>query len=75
MKWAEQPRTLEEIESLPTEVLTCANVAKVLGANPACIHAQAMSKPESLGFRTIIHGTRVLIPKKPFLQFMRGEPC
>ena len=71
MRWADQPRTLKEIEALPGEILTCANVAKVLKAKPTDIHAQAMAEPERLGFPTIIHGTRVKIPKEAFLKFMR----
>lgn len=69
----EYPRTLKEIENLDHEVLTCKEVAKVLRSDPASIHAQAMYRPERLGFPVIIHGTRVKIPKKPFLDYMRGE--
>ena len=74
MTWEEQPKTLKEIEALPDEILTCANVAKVLKAKPTDIHAQAMAEPERLGFPVIVHGTRVKIPKQAFLNFMRGEP-
>jgi hypothetical protein len=63
--------TLEQIEALPQEVLTCAQVAPVLGANPATIHGQAMERPELLGFPVIVAGSRVKIPKRPFLRFMR----
>lgn len=67
------PKTLDEIEALETEVLTCAQVAPILGANPATIHGQAMERPELLGFPVICAGRRVKIPKRPFLQFMRGQ--
>lgn len=63
--------TLEQIEALPQEVLTCAQVAPVLGANPATIHGQATDRPELLGFPVIVAGRRVKIPKRPFLRFMR----
>ena len=65
--------TLEELEALPTEILTCQQIAPLLGANPATIHGQATDRPELLGFPVIVMGRRVKIPKKPFLRFMRGE--
>ena len=71
MAWKDNPRTLDEIEALPVEVLTCQKVAPVLGANPATIHAQAMDAPYMLGFPVICMGSRVKIPKRPFLKFMR----
>ena len=66
-------RTLEQIEAMPTEVLTCADVAQILGANADTIRQQARERPELLGFRTIIAGNRVKIPKRAFVRFMRGE--
>ena len=69
--WADQPRTLEDIENLPGEVLTCQQIARILGVNPSTIHIQAMERPELLGFPVICAGRRVKIPKRPFLRFMR----
>lgn len=66
-------RTLEQIEAMPTEVLTCADVAHILGANPETIRQQARERPELLGFRTIIAGNRVKIPKRAFVRFMKGD--
>ena len=63
---------LEELEALNTDVLTCAQVAMVLKANPASIHYQAMKCPERLGFPVIVIGSRVKIPKGPFIQFLKG---
>lgn len=65
--------TLAELEALPTEVLTCQQIAPILGANPATIHGQATERPELLGFPVIVAGRRVRIPKAAFLRFMRGE--
>jgi hypothetical protein len=53
-------------------VLTCQQIAPVLGANPATIHLQATDRPELLGFPVIVMGSRVKIPKRPFLACMRG---
>ena len=63
--------TLEQIEALPVEILTCQQVAPLLGANPATIHGQAMERPDLLGFPVICAGRRVKIPKRPFVRFMR----
>lgn len=63
---------LEELEALETEVLTCAQVGLVLKANPATIHYQAMECPEKLGFPVIVMGSRVRIPKGPFILFLKG---
>ena len=64
--------TLDEIEELDCEVLTCKQVAPILGSNQQTIHQQAMERPELLGFPVIIHGTRVKIPKRAFVNFMKG---
>ena len=63
--------TLDQLEALPAEVLTCAQVAPVLCANPATLHLQALERPELLGFPVIVAGSRVKIPKRPFIGFMR----
>jgi hypothetical protein len=69
--WLDQPRTLAELEALPGEVLTCQQIAPILGANPATIHGQAVERPEKLGFPVIVMGSRVKIPKQPFVRFLR----
>ena len=63
--------TLEQIEAIPAEILTCQQIAPILKANPATIHQQAVEMPELLGFPVIVAGRRVKIPKRPFLRFMR----
>lgn len=65
------PLTLAEIEALDTEVLTCKDVSRVLCAGAYYLHEHAMKDPSKLGFPVIVHGTRVKIPKQPFIRFMR----
>ena len=65
--------TLRELEALPDEVLTCAEVAPVLMANPQSIRVQAYECPERLGFPVIQIGNRILIPKAGFIAFMTGQ--
>jgi hypothetical protein len=64
-------RTLEDLEALPGEFLTCKQIAPILGAKEANIHMQAMDAPYMLGFPVIVIRSRVKIPKRPFLRFMR----
>lgn len=73
MTYGQAPDTLAGIEAIPGEVLVCADVAKVLKASPTALHDQAIFNPASLGFPVIVHGSRVKIPKQPFLKFMKGE--
>lgn len=65
------PLTLREIEALDTEVLTCQQVSRVLCAGAYYLHEQAMKDPSKLGFPVIVHGTRVKIPRQPFIRFMK----
>ena len=65
--------TLNEIRSMRKETLSPAIVAGVLGCNPQTIRLTARMAPERLGFPTIVMGSRVLIPRQAFLQFMEGE--
>ena len=62
--------TLKEIEESGKEVLTCAEVAPVLKCNPATLHMQAIEEPRRLGFPVIVMGSRVKIPRRPFLNYM-----
>lgn len=65
--------TIKEIEACNREVLTCQDVADVLGADPYTLHEQAMVRPDALGFPVIVAGRRVKIPRRAFLRFMAGE--
>lgn len=66
--------TLEEIASCEKEVLTPAEVAPVLRTTDQTIRVVAKQRPDLLGFPTIIMGTRVRIPRIPFLKFMGAIP-
>lgn len=64
--------TLEEIKQSDKDVLIPADVAPVIGCNPHQIRVTAHQRPELLGFPVIVVGTRVKIPRKPFIQFIEG---
>ncbi len=65
-------RTLEDIEDLDCDILTCQQIAPILRANPATLRLQARERPELLGFPVTVCGNRVRIPRQPFIAFMRG---
>ena len=64
--------TLSDIAELDKEVLTCKDVAPILGYGEYQIHQQAKERPELLGFPVIVIGNRVKIPKGAFIAFMNG---
>ena len=65
--------TLQELEQLETEVLTPAQVAPILGCQPYTINVATKDGKNPFPFPIIRLGTRVRIPKIPFLKFMKGE--
>ena len=64
--------TLAEIKQSPAMWLTAADVAPVLECNPDAIRQQAQTDPAKLGFPVVVIGTRVKIPRRPFLSYF-GE--
>ena len=65
--------SLDDLKRIDREYLTPAQVAEVLGCDPQGIRVWARQRPEQLGFPVCIIGTRVRIPKRPFIQFMEGK--
>lgn len=64
--------TLDEIRKSKKDVLTPADIAEVLGADPQDIRVAARMAPEKLGFPVIVIKSRTKIPRVPFLRYM-GE--
>lgn len=64
--------TLSEIKQSDKDMLIPADIAQVLGCNPHQIRVAAHQRPELLGFPVIVVGTRVKIPRKPFIHFIEG---
>ena len=65
--------TLDEIRASNETVLTPAEVAEVLAADPQDIRVAARLHPERLGFNVAVIGTRVKVPRLAFLRWMEGE--
>lgn len=65
-------RALEEIMQCERVLLTPAQVAPVLGCDPYSINVQAQKDATKLGFPVVVIGSRVKIPRLPFLQYLSG---
>lgn len=65
--------TLAELEKLPKEVLTPADIAPILGCAPYSINVATKDGNNPFPFPIIRMGSRVRIPKMPFIKAMRGE--
>lgn len=65
--------TLDEVERLDKEMLVPTDVAQVLGCSPYTINVATRDGKNPFPFPIIRMGTRVRIPKAPFIKAMRGE--
>ena len=64
---------LERIEALDKEMLIPKDVAKFLGCSAYTINIATRDGKNPIPFPVIRLGSRVKIPKAPFLKTMRGE--
>lgn len=63
--------TLSELtQKVDREFFTAAEICGVLCMDPQTIRDTARQRPELLGFPVILTGTRVRIPRIPFLRYM-----
>lgn len=65
--------TLEDLERLPKEMLIPADIAPILGCKPYAINVATKDGRNPFPFPVIRMGSRVRIPKRPFIKAMRGE--
>ena len=65
--------TLQEMRASDKLLLTPVDVAPLLGVDPQSIRLQAQKDPDKLGFNVSVVGTRTLIPRLPFLQFLTQQ--
>lgn len=69
--------TLSQLESMPREYLTPADIAPIFGVDPQDIRYRIWEdkkkKRNSFQFPVEIFGKRIKIPKAAFIKFMRGE--
>ena len=65
--------TLKDIEMMDKEMLVPTDVAPILKCTPYTINVVTRDGKNPFPFPIIRMGTRVRIPKGPFLKAMRGE--
>ena len=65
--------TLEELEMLPREILIPKDVAPILKCDPYAINVACRDGKNPFPFPVIRIGSRIKIPKRPFIKAMRGE--
>ena len=64
--------TLDELEKLDKEMLVPADIAPILGCMPYTINVATRDGKNPFPFPIIRMGSRVRIPKGPFIKAMRG---
>ena len=64
---------IEDIRVSTAPMLRPVDVAPIIGCDPQWVRDTARSNPEALGFPAIVVGTRVKIPRIPFLRFLGYE--
>ena len=62
--------TLEALKQSTQLFVSPADVCTILHCDPQCIRIQAQRDPSKLGFPVIVQGSRVRIPRIPFLRFI-----
>lgn len=65
--------TLEDIEAINKTMLVPTDICKYLGCSSYTINIATRDGKNPFPFPVIRLGTRVKIPKEPFLKAMRGE--
>lgn len=65
--------TIDEMAASRELLLTPAEVAPILSCDPNVIRRQAQDDPSKLGFPVCVLGSRVKIPRVPFLRFLGWE--
>ena len=68
-----KPTTLEEIEALPKDMLIPSDIAGFLGCSPYTINVHTANGQNPFPYPIIRLGSRVRIPKMPFIKAMKGE--
>ena len=65
--------TIDQIRESDKTMLTPSDVADVLKCDPQSIRTAAKQRPELLGFNVAVIGSRTLIPRVGFLNWMDGN--
>lgn len=64
--------TLADVKAMDDVFITPAVAGQVIGADPQGIRVQAQTDATKLGFPVVVVGTRVKIPRLPFVRFIEA---
>ena len=64
---------IDDIKKMESACITPAIAAKIIGCAPQYIRLVARKSPELLGFPVICIGSRVKIPRVPFIEYFYGN--
>jgi len=70
-----QLEAFNRIKEMDKLFLNVEEIAPVLECNPHDIRKQARERPDLLGFPVVVYGSRIKIPRLPFIQFFEELPC
>ena len=65
--------TMNELINSDKTFVLATDIAPILGCTAQSIRVQARHDPSKLGFPTIVIGTRILIPRQKFMEFLGLE--
>ena len=65
--------TMNELIKSDKTFLLAADIAPILGCAAQSIRIQARHDPAKLGFPAVVIGTRILIPRQKFMEFLGLE--
>ena len=65
--------TLEEMKQSDAAFLVATDIAPILGCDPCTIRVAARQRPDLLGFPVTVMGSRVKIPRLPFIRYVEGK--
>lgn len=63
---------LAAVKQMTCPTITPDIASRVLGCKPNNLRVAARQRPELLGFPVIVMGSRVRIPRIPFIRFLEG---
>lgn len=66
-------KTIEELKAMDKAFLTPVDICGILHTDPQSIRVAARQRPDLLGFPFTIIGSRIKIPRIPFLRFIGAE--
>lgn len=65
--------TISDLRAMDCPTITAATASQILRCSPNNLRQTAKLRPELLRFPVLHVGTRLLIPREPFIKYLTGE--